>query len=272
MREVALLVQFELREAARSRWLPSLALGLALLVWVAASVQAAGPAFGSGFNRTTASLLNVVLVVVPAFAMLVGALRWAGEREKGAVAMLLAQPVSRSEVVLAVVLGNWAALALAIAFGLGLGGAMLTLFVPLGSIAEYLAFLAVAIALSGASVSLGVLFGAIGGSRLRALGLALVAWLLFTVVYDLFLLSLFAAVAASGRLFVAGAVGNPVEAARILAILAVEPDLQILGPVGGYLRDRLGLGTTTALLAGTMALWVAGPLGAAVAVFQRQDA
>lgn len=271
MREIGLLAQQELREAARSRWLPAFGFGLAFVVWLAASAQATGPAFGGGFNRTTAGLLNVVLVVVPAFGMMLGALRWAGERERGALALVLAQPVGRTELLLATVLGCWLGVGLAIAFGLGLGGALLVLFVPLGSVGEYVLFLLVAGALAGTSVSLGVLFGVLGGGRLRALGIALLAWLLFTVAYDLFFVALFLAAEPSGRLFVLAGLGNPVEAARVLTVLVVQPDLEVLGPIGAYLRDRMGVGAAAALLSSALALWVILPLAVASALFRQQD-
>ena len=74
----------------------------------------------SGFGRTAASLLNLVMVVVPLMALLIGAMSVAGEREQGTLQMLLAQPVVLEEVLFGKFLGLSAALLATILAGFGL--------------------------------------------------------------------------------------------------------------------------------------------------------
>ncbi|MCC7088028.1 MAG: hypothetical protein IT295_02665, partial [Dehalococcoidia bacterium] len=57
-----------------------------------------------------------------------------------------------------------------------------------------------------------------------------------------------------------------------LAVLSVEPDLQILGPLGSYMIDRLGTATSAVLLLLSLAAWSVAPLAIAVRIFQSQDA
>lgn len=58
----------------------------------------------------------------------------------------------------------------------------------------------------------------------------------------------------------------------MLAIIQLEPDLQVLGPFGSYLLENMGAGAATAILAGALAAWVAVPLWTAAWVFGRSDA
>src|SRR3974377_2223290 len=97
---VFLIMRKELRDARRSRWFlllaamfSSLALAVALL-----GMSALGAIGGAGFGRTTASLLNLVILVVPLMGLLLSALSVAGEREDGTLLSILAQPVLLEEV------------------------------------------------------------------------------------------------------------------------------------------------------------------------------
>src|ERR1043166_7551661 len=99
-RATSLVAARELREAMRSRWFVLAAgcfliLSLGLSMLGLAGAQRSGLA---GFDRTTASLLNLALLFVPLVTLSLGALGIAGELEDGSLAMLLAQPVTRGEV------------------------------------------------------------------------------------------------------------------------------------------------------------------------------
>ena len=48
------------------------------------------------FGRTTATLMNLCLLLAPLVAVLMGAASIAGERERGTLEHLLAQPLSRT--------------------------------------------------------------------------------------------------------------------------------------------------------------------------------
>ena len=65
---------------------------------------------------------------------------------------------------------------------------------------------------------------------------------------------------------------NPVEGVRILAILSLEPDLQILGPLGAYLSNEFGTASSAVLLTASLLAWAAVPLALAAYIFRQQDA
>jgi hypothetical protein len=62
-----------------------------------------------------------------------------------------------------------------------------------------------------------------------------------------------------------------VEITRVLAVVQLEPELEVLGPFGAYVLDSFGRTGATLLLSGALAAWLAAGCGAAVVVFARRD-
>jgi hypothetical protein len=58
----------------------------------------------------------------------------------------------------------------------------------------------------------------------------------------------------------AALVANPVDAARVLGVLALEPDLYLMGPAGAYLTARFSRTGAAALLLAALACWTVVPL------------
>ena len=50
----------------------------------------------------------------------------------------------------------------------------------------------------------------------------------------------------------AALVANPVDAARVLGVLALEPDLYLLGPAGALLTSQLSQAGAAAILLGAL--------------------
>ena len=94
------LAQKELGDALRNRWflLYTIAFTGLSLALSYMSLAGAGIAGFAGFGRTAASLINLVLLIIPLMALTVGAQSLAHEQEQGTLAYLLAQPVTRVEV------------------------------------------------------------------------------------------------------------------------------------------------------------------------------
>src|SRR5262245_41452701 len=176
---VLLIMGKEIREARQNRWVwvfaaifAGLALGLSLL-----GMSGLGNVGISGFGRTAASLLNLVLVVVPLMALLVGAMSVAGEREQGTLQTLLAQPVVPAEVLLGKFLGLAAVLLATIAAGFGLSAVVIARHggaAQAGAYAQLVGFTA----LFGLGyLSLGYLVSTLVRKVPTALGAALFLWL-----------------------------------------------------------------------------------------------
>jgi len=267
------ILRKELRDAVQSRWLVAFAVTFALVALMLSLVQGRGGDIGSqGFNRTTAGLINLCLLLVPLLSLVLGAGAVAGERDRGTLVALLSQPISAAELLLGKYIGLAIAVWGAIALGFGAAGLLVALISPLTDIGHYALFIVLSAALSSAMLSIGMLISVLSDGRLKALSAAILVWFVLVLFYDLGAIGLALSISSSGRTLLVAVLGNPVESVRLLAIMSLERDLQILGPLGSYMVDQLGTATSAGLLIAAIAVWTVAPLAVAIRVFGSQDA
>jgi Cu-processing system permease protein len=274
-RAIALCARQELVLAFRSRWTQTFAIAFAVL---ALTVAVSGYVLSGGsgvqdFSRTAASLVQLVILLVPLAALLLGVLTLASDR--GNAELLFSQPVSRATILLGRVLGLYQALISAQALGFGAAGLVIYSQAGDDGVAGFLVVVAAAFALTGVCLGLAALIAAgnIGRRRSRALAVALVVWLILVVLADLAALgaaSLLRSGAAS-RLLITAAIVNPVGAVRTAALLLIEgtaafgsASLALLRFSGGSFRAGL-------LLAASLVLWLVLPFWAASRRLSRAD-
>jgi Cu-processing system permease protein len=274
MNAIVVTARGQMRDALQGWWVALYALTFGALALTLALVGSRGT--GSlgfeGFNRTSASLLNACLLLAPLAALALGASAVSGERERGTLQGLLAQPVSRWEFLAGLYLGLLGALTLATALGFGVAGFVIALLSPVVDPARYLQLLALVVLLTGVMLGLGMLISVVAGSRMRALGAALALWFVLVLFFDLGVIGVTLTGALGGRGLVVSLLLNPVDIARTLAVLRLEPNLDVLGPAGAYLTDGLGTRGAAAFLGGALAAWLVVPTAGAAWVFHRQDA
>lgn len=264
------IAQRELREALRNKWLWFYAAGFAVLALALsqAGLSAAGYNGLGGFGRTAASMVNALLLFVPLMGLSVGAGTLAGDRERGTLLYLLAQPVSRSEVFFGKALGAALALVAALALGFGLAGAGLATtgdadFTAYGSLAAYALLLALV------SLGLGLVISALTRKSATASGAALLVWLGLVFFGDLGLMGAALALRPTPETLLVMLLANPLQAFKLGAIYSLRSTLDTLGAVGQYavftFGDRLPL-----LLLGQLAAWSLVAFGIAFALFNRR--
>ncbi|HZR81573.1 MAG TPA: ABC transporter permease [Candidatus Binatia bacterium] len=270
-RAITLVAARELREAVRSRWFVLaaacfLVLSLALSLLGLAGAQRSGLA---GFDRTTASLLNLALVFVPLVTLTLGGLSIAGELEDESLALLLAQPVTRLEVFAGKYAGLLAAVAAAIAIGFGTTGLLVATTAGGGDARAFLALTALTLLLAAATLAVGTLLSVAMRSRARVVGAAFSAWLLLVYVSDLGTIGLTVARnLAPGQVFVL-ALLNPVQQARVLGTLALSDRVDVLGPVGLFGIDCFGATGLVRVLVGALIATALASLAAGYSVFRK---
>jgi Cu-processing system permease protein len=273
MNATAVLIRYELSEALRNRWVvgygvlfAGLALGLSVI-----GLSTVGGTGLEGYGRTTASLINLCLLLVPLVALMLGTTGITGDRDTGLLEVMLAQPVKRSELLIGRFAGAWVAVGLSTMLGFGLAGLLIGLATGAGGGLRYLGFLAIALALAAVYLAIGLAISVIAQQRMRALAAALVVWFASVVFFDLMLIGAGALAGAGVKVLAAAMLLNPVEIARILALLLLDPSLEVLGPVGGFLVARFGTAGATGVLVAALAAWVAAPLVLALVLFDERD-
>lgn len=268
---VFILAQKELRDARRNRWFllyaaafAGLSLGLAAL-----ALSGAGNYGLAGFGRTSASLINLILLIVPLMGLTLGALSLAGEREKGTLLYLLAQPVTQLELLLGKFIGLALALMAAIALGFGLTGLLIGTNGGGAQVATYIGLLLLTCLLVLVSLSLGFLLSALVQRGATAVGLALFLWLGLTIFGDLGLMGTALILRLNVDQLFALALMNPLQLFKITAVFNIRQNLELLGPAGIYAVRTYG-SQLLPLLIGLLTLWVIAPFLAAIQLFKRK--
>lgn len=273
LRVVLLLAAKELRDAWRNRWFALFTAAFAALALVLAWVGVAG-LLGSGvagFGRTAASLVNLVLLVVPLMGLLLGAASVAGDRDRGSLLYLLAQPVDGWEVVVGKFLGLLSALSASLLLGFGAAAAVLAARGSGGEVGLYLAFLALAVLVGAAALSVGLAISVRAPRGPAAAGIALFAWLAFVVLGDLGLMGAALAFDLSGRVLLTVLVANPLQAFKVAALDLLHGGLETLGPAGAWARHEMGE-TLVPVLVAVLLLWALLPVSWAAWRLQRKGA
>ncbi len=253
----------ELKIALRSRWTQIFAVVFAIL---AGGVAAAGYVISGGhgvqdFSRTSASLVHLVVLVVPLISLMLGVLSLSLER--GAAEVVFALPVSRWTVLLGRLMGLFVALALAQSFGFGLAGLLVYTQSGPEGVGDFVIVLGASLLATAVFLALAALLSAdaFGRRRTKALALALVAWLVGEVFIDLAALGLatFLPSGAASRVLILANLVNPIGALRTGALLLVEGTGAFGAASLALLRFTHGPAGATALIALSLLMWIVVP-------------
>jgi Cu-processing system permease protein len=266
---VFIIAQRELREALRNKWLWLYALGFgALALGLAqAGMASAGYAGLGGFGRTAASLINALLLFVPLIGLTVGAGVIAGERERGTLLYLLAQPVNRAEVFFGKVLGAALAVIAALALGFGLAG----LGLASGNGGDPLVFLSLAglaVLLALTSLGLGLVISTLTPKGATASGAALILWLALVFLGDLGLIGATLAIRPAPMWLFTLLLINPLQIFKLSAIYALRATLDTLGAAGQAALLQFGAALPWVLV-GLLVGWILVSFAVAFALFNR---
>jgi Cu-processing system permease protein len=262
----------EHRDALRSRWFLLYTVAFAALGLAVSFVSAAGTGGSglSGFGRTTAGLINLVLLVVPLMALTAGAATIASDRERGMLSYVLAQPITTTELLL----GKYAGLALSLLASLALGlGASAIILAWKGlrtSPASMLWLCGLSFMLALGMLSLGVLISTMARRASVAVGTSIFAWLALVFGTDLAMMAGATAMRLRIESLFALSLINPLQVFKMWSLHAVDASLDVLGPAGLYAMDEHG--SMLHVYFGTSLLaWAVVPLAIAAVVLSRRS-
>jgi ABC-type transport system involved in multi-copper enzyme maturation permease subunit len=269
----AALMTFQARSVIRGRWSIVAILGFAVAAAMVAllglgsfrqlGLGAVGPA--------AVSLLNLALLLPTAQALLLGALALSGERESGFMAALRARGMSSG----AAVLATWLAVTLSAWLSLLAGFAVVAIIVagnvPMADMPVFFSIMLICGACAAVAAAIGVLVGSAVTNRLQASLVAIATWFLLALGLDLVVIGLGVFLSLGEPAILLAVLANPIEAARVSALLLLDASGGALGTMGIYLSETFGTGMAMVLLIGALILWVVLPLGLAAFVLGRRD-
>lgn len=272
IRRIRAIAREEYRRALEARWLFVFAVVFAAIVLGLSYfglAQSREVGF-QGFARVTLSLLNLVLFLVPLTGLILGVTSITASSES--LSLLLAQPVTRGEVLAGKFIGLAVALGIAQALGFGGGGIVVALNAGADQVLGFLVLTSLSLVLGWLSLAVSLFIAVAWPDRLKAMSAAILVWLLMVVAYDLVVLGATAflrGVPLQTVLFPALLL-NPVDLVRVLTTLAVGSGA-LFGPTAAVLVKMFGSGGGIALCVAVLLFETAAPLLAAARIFSRRD-
>jgi Cu-processing system permease protein len=264
----------ELTVAIRSRWTQIFAATFAVL---ALAVAGSGYVLSGGsgvqdFARTATSLTQLVVLVIPMMALLVGATSFSPER--GAAELLFSQPISRVTIVMGKLLGLLEALTAAQALGFGAAGLVIFSQSGVEGLGGFVLLFCGSIVLTAIFLSVSAwIAGGDGRRRTRALALAVVIWFCAVVLFDVAALGI-ASLLRSGpasRVLMVAALVNPVDAVRTGALLGIQGSAAFGAASLALMRFTHGASGAALTIASSLALWMMVPAALAARRAMRSD-
>ena len=253
----------EFRDRIRNRWVLAVALVFAVFSLVIAyfgGAQQGAVGFRS-IEFIIASLVSLVIYLIPLIALLLGFDAIVGERERGSLDLLLSLPITRLELLMGKYLGLAAALTLSTLVGFGLVAVLLYQHISWAGLYHYIGFMVSSVLLGLAFLSMAVLMSVIARDRTRASGLAIAMWFFFVLVFDLLLLGILVGTGGrfGGDAFAWLLLLNPADVFRILNVFSLD-DVRTLYGLASIVPPSLG---SPAVMGSVMLAWIVLPLALA---------
>ncbi|MBI3424835.1 MAG: ABC transporter permease subunit [Acidobacteria bacterium] len=244
--------------------------GLVLTISYFGMLTAGAIGFQS-FARTSASLLNLVLYIVPLVALTMGTLSFTSE--KSLSEMLFAQPVTRTEILLGKLAGLFASILTATLIGFGLAGFIIASKAGTQGLLRYPVFVALSLLLALVFLTLAALVSSLCQRKTKAFGVVMFLWFFFVLFYDLLVIGVTFLLKehAANQFIFASLFGNPVDMVRVASLMVLDGK-EVFGAAGAALTRFLGGETASlSLLIGGLVVWTVVPFLAARRLLQRQD-
>lgn len=261
-KNVLLIMQKEIREALKNRWfiIYTVCFSILALLLLFFSYSREGILGISGFGRTAASLINLVLLFVPLVSLVTGAISISNERENGTLFYLLSHPVERSEVFTGKFLGLLVSIWVSICLGFGLSGIVVGIKGGSLGVSKYLLTTLLSLLLAASLLSIGFIVSVFSKKAAKSIGISVFLWLFFLVFSDLGIMGTTIVMDLGIKSVFVLALLNPTEVFKIAAVLNMSPRFEVLGPVGVYALRSFGRDGTFYLLFSAMILWTVIPI------------
>ena len=218
----------------------------------------------SDAGKVVLSLLNIVLMVVPLVSVVFTTIHFYNSYEF--IELMLAQPINRKVVFLSEYFS--VSISLCMAYLTGVGIPML-LF---GASTSALTLLFTGVVLTLVFVSLAFLSAVLTRDKAKAIGIALLFWFYFSLIYDGLLLWVVYTFSdyPLEKVTLTLIAFNPVDLARIIMLLQLDI-AALMGYTGAFYQDFFGSSMGILFSTSILFLWIILPIWVALRIFGKKD-
>lgn len=255
------IIRYQIHDISRSKWLLFYTLFFLLITYGLIS-------FSNDQSKVILSLLNVALIIIPLVSIIFGTVYLYNNKDY--IVFILSQPIKRNVLFLGLYLG----LVIPLAFSFIIGTSMPLIILGKNIPIQFTLLLLFAAGLfqTFIFVSISFLIATLNENKILGLGLSIFTWLLFSVLYDGFLLlviNIFQNYPLEKAL-IGFSVFNPVDLARILVILKLDV-AALMGYTGAVFQKffNTNFGMVVSFL--FLIIWTVIPLIVGIRKFLKKD-
>ena len=273
MKKIIVIASQELRLNFRNKWILAISVlfGILTLTVAYSGMVTAGYVGFQDFRRTGASIVNLVLYLVPIIALMMGVYSFTSYR--GYLDLLVTQPISRWKIIIGKFAGSLASLILATSAGFSIAGIIISIQVGSEGSWRFLLVVLLSMLLGAVFLSLAYLLVLILKRRNSAIGLSLVLWFIFVIFYDLMVMAstVYLSHGTLKSTLLLGLLFNPVDLIRVTTLIIVGGE-SMFGAAGVIAVKTFGsMGALIALSFAVVIIWLLAPLMISLKIFGRQE-
>lgn len=218
----------------------------------------------SDTGKVIMSLMNIVLMATPLISIVFTTIHFFNSYEF--IELMLAQPVNRK----VIYLSEYISVGLSLCFAYLIGVGLPIIFYGISAGSATLLF--TGLMLTMVFVSLAFLASVITRDKAKAIGLALLFWFYFSIIYDgLLLWILYTFNDYPLEKVTLGLIAlNPIDLARIMMLLKLDISA-LMGYTGAFYQNFFGSNLGIILSSGILLLWILLPLFAGTRIFIKKD-
>lgn len=215
-------------------------------------------------SKVILSLMNVALMVVPLVSVVFTTIHFYNSYEF--IELMLAQPVNRR----VIFLGEYFAVAMSLCFSFAAGVGIPMLIYGAG--VQGFTLLYSGIMLTLVFVSLAFLSAVLTRDKAKAIGVALLFWFYFSLIYDGLLLWIIYSFSdyPLEKVTLALIGLNPIDLARILILLKLDISA-LMGYTGAFYKEFFGSNVGLIFSTVLLSIWIITPVTIALRIFKRKD-
>jgi len=270
---ILLIAKQEFTLNRRNKWVVSFAGIFALLTFIISyfGMVTSGYAGFQDFARTSTSLINLSGFILPLFSLLLGVFSFISNQEY--LELLVAQPVTRFQVIMGKYLGILFTLLGATIIGFTVPGVLIALTIGTEGAVGYAIVIIFSMILGIIFTGCAILISQISQRQQIALGAAIGVWIFFEIIYGLLVLgtTLYFTPVALKYTLIFSLIGNPIDMIRVLSLISIG-GLEFFGPAGATLLKMAGSLELT-MMYGMIGLlfWIIFPIIFSIKIFSRQN-
>ncbi|MCP4580513.1 MAG: ABC transporter permease [candidate division Zixibacteria bacterium] len=273
MTKIIEIARQELKLNLRNKWIlgVSLLFGILTLSIAYSGMITSGYIGFQDFRRTGASIISLVLYLVPILALMMGTYTFVSYKDY--TNWIVTQPIARWKIIIGKYLGVLGTLIISTASGFSIAGIIISVQIGAEGSLRFLLIVLLSFLLGAVFLSLAFLLAIIVKRRQAAVGFSVLVWFFFVIFYDLLMMSSTTYLSSStlkSSLFI-GLLLNPVDMIRVTSLIIVGGE-SIFGAAGVVAVKMLGdMGALVGLSLIIITFWVAMPLTLAIKLFGKQD-